>query len=98
MRLHSYKAQQTVKFNGLKFFLSIIIGVMVLILYVSEQVYIFSLEKKVNELRKEQIAFRTRLTKLKIEAVSLRKGSRIKNIAYESLGLNFPEGAPERLF
>ena len=39
-----------------------------------------------------------KLDNLRIEAASLRMGSRIKRIAHDSLGMRMPEGAPEKLF
>ena len=76
---------------------SILAGIMILILYVSEQVYIFSLEKKVIELKKESQECMTQITNLKLKTVELRKGSRIKKYAHD-FGLIMPEGAPEKLF
>ena len=69
-----------------------------MILYVSEHVYIISLEARVNELRNERAELIAHLTNLKVEFAGLRKGSRIKKIAHECLGMSLPEGAPEKLF
>ena len=69
-----------------------------MIFYVSEQVYIISLEARVHELRNERAKLIVHLTNLKVEFARLRKGSRIKKIAHECLGMSLPVGAPEKLF
>lgn len=84
--------------NNLKLLLAILLGTVILILYVSEEVYIISLEKRVNDLREQHEALEPLLDNLRIEAASLRTGSRIKRIAHDSLGMRMPEGAPEKLF
>ncbi len=84
--------------NNLKLLLAIFLGTVILILYVGEEVYIISLEKSVNDLREQHEALEPLLDNLRIEAASLRMGSRIKRIAHDSLGMRMPEGAPEKLF
>ena len=96
MRLN--KIQRTKKPGSLKLYLSIIACTMILILYVSEQVYIFALERKVNEIRSNISNLNTEIDYLRIEVTALRKGSRIINIAQECLGMSMPEGVPKRLF
>ena len=96
--MRSIKARQNVKFAGLKLLLSIIICTLILIFYLTGHVHIFALENKVHEIRNQHSELNIRINNLKIEAATLRKGRRIKNIAYEYLGMRIPEGAPERLF
>ena len=96
--MRSYVVHQPVKYNSFKFLLSIITFIFILILYVSEQVYIVSLEKKVSDLRQKNIWLKSTITNLQIKTADLHKGSRIKKIAFKNLGMTMPEGAPARLF
>ena len=96
--MRSNKTLQKIQFRSLNLYLAIFLGTLILILYVSEQVYIISLETRVHELRNERSGLDANMRNLKIEFASLRKGSRIKKIAYECLGMSLPEGAPEKLF
>ena len=81
-----------------KIFLLIITVTILLLIYVTEQLSIITLEKKVLELRKDRVQLETQLTSLGIEAAQLRRGVRIKMIAQDRLGMTVPEGAPEKLF
>jgi len=96
--MRSNKARQTKKLKSLKLYLSIIACTMILILYVSEQVYIFTLERKVNEIRNCISDLNTETNYLKIEVAELRKGSRVIKIAQECLSMSIPEGVPKKLF
>ncbi len=96
--MHSIKARRKIQFKSLNLYLLILLCTLILILYVSDQVYIISLEKNVHELRSERLELEKHVTDLRIEAARLRKGSRIKKIAHEYLGMSMPEGAPEKLF
>ena len=96
--MHSIKTQQKIQFKSLNLYFLILICTLILILYVSGQVYIISLEKNVHELRNERLALESHVKDLRIEAAGLRKGSRIIKIAYECLGMSIHEGAPEKLF
>lgn len=86
------------KISSGKFYLIIFFGTILLSLFLTEQVYIISLEKKVIEIKKHKDKLSSEITNLKIETANLRKGSRIKTIAVDNLGLIMPEGAPEKLF
>jgi len=85
-------------FRGGRIFLWIAAGTVLLLVYVTEQLCIITLEKNVLELRKNRVQLETRLTSLGIEAAQLRRGGRIKMIAQERLGMTVPVGAPEKLF
>jgi cell division protein FtsL len=86
------------KISSGKFYLIIFVGTILLSLFLTERVYIISLEKKVIDIKKQREKISSEITNLKIDAADLRKGSRIKTIAVDSLGLIMPEGAPEKLF
>lgn len=96
--MRSNKAQRTAKLRSLKLLFSIIICTLILILYVTEHVYIFTLEKKIHEIRNQHSDLNVQINNLKIEAAVLNKGRRITKIAQEYLGMRMPEGAPEKLF
>jgi cell division protein FtsL len=84
--------------KSMKLYLSIIACTIILILYVSEQVYIFTLERKVNSIRNDVSELNTEISYLRIEVAELRKGSRIITIAQECLRMSMPEGVPKKLF
>ena len=96
--MRSDKTRRKIQFRSLNLCLAIFFGTLILILYVGKQVYIISLEKRVHELINEKSELDDHLKNLKIEFAGLRKGSRIKKIAHECLGMSLPEGAPEKLF
>ncbi len=96
--MRTKKTQRFIRFRGLKLYIAILLGTLILILYVSKQGYIISLESRVNGLIIERSELDAHLRNLKVEFALLRKGSRIKKIAHQYLGLSLPEGAPERLF
>lgn len=81
-----------------KMILLILAGTAALILYISEQVYIYSLETTVFELRSERVQCQEEVDRLRIEAAALSTGARIQKIAMKHLGMKLPEGAPDRLF
>ena len=96
--MYSNKTRRKIQFRSLNLYLTIFFATLILILYVSGHGYIISLEQSVDELRNERSVRDEQLKNLKIEFAGLRKGSRIKKIAYECLGMSLPEGAPEKLF
>ena len=61
-------------------------------------VFFLSLEESIREIRKQQAEITIDTTNFEIEVAELKKGSRIKKIAREQLGLHMPVGAPEKLF
>ena len=96
--MRSIKSRHGKEFGSIRFYIFIVLSTVILSLYVSEQVYIFALEKKVYELQKQYAELTSEMNNLKIKAAELRSGMRIKQIAREDLGMNMPEGAPVRLF
>ena len=68
------------------------------ILHLSAHVFVLSLQNKVMTCRNERINTENEIKNLEIEVAGLRKGSRIIAIASDHLGLELPEGTPERLF
>ena len=96
--MRAIKDQWSMKFKGLKFYLAIITVTLILILYMSGQVYIVTLEKNIIEIRKEHAILKTQIDNLTIEVASLLKGSRIIKFAQEYLDMTVPEGAPKKLF
>ncbi|MFC1512242.1 hypothetical protein ACFL5H_03500 [Candidatus Latescibacterota bacterium] len=77
---------------------AIIIGTLLMLLFVSEQVCIVSLEQHIFDLTREIDAIESEADHLGIEVSNLRRVSRIQHIATEYLGLQMPEGVPETLF
>ncbi|MCE5250752.1 hypothetical protein LLG96_11090 [bacterium] len=69
-----------------------------LLFYLSANLVILTLEKKVWEVRKKNEEVALEISHLEFDVAGLKKGSRIKKIAHEQLGLEMPEGAPEKLF
>ena len=92
------KTQRKIKYRWLKLCLAIIAGTLMLILYVSGQGYIISLEKKVYEIKKQRLELDTHIDNLRVEDAELSKGERIRKIAQDCLGMNVPEEVPKKLF
>ncbi|MFC1528458.1 cell division protein FtsL [Candidatus Latescibacterota bacterium] len=88
----------TVKAGKWKLCLSTLIVVLCLLFYVGLQMYILSLEKHVLDIKRERSVLEKEVKKYEIEKAELRRGSRIKKIATEQLGLVMPEGAPRTLY
>ena len=77
----------------------VVIGVTVFMLfYLSAHVFILSLREKVIEYQNSYTIVVNEIERLEGEIAGLRKGSRIIPIAQNQLGMEFPDGAPERLF
>ena len=71
---------------------------MMLIVYVSGQMYIISLERNITDISAEVEKVNDDIAHLRIEKAELRKGSRIKTFAFMNLKMKMPEGTPQRLF
>jgi len=82
----------------LKAYLGVFCVTVFLLFYLSAHVVILSLEEKVRTVQKKQSEVTGEITTLEIEIAGLKKGSRIKKIAHECLGLEMPVGAPAKLF
>ena len=94
-----YKKKKRISnISRLKLFLGVVGVILYLIFHVSMQMFILSLENQVNEIRKEYGNLKIELKNLELEVTVLRKGSRIKKIAQEKLGMEMPVGAPSPLF
>jgi len=93
-----YTIHQPEKMNNARLLLSVVVFIIILILYVSQQMYIVSLEKGVNILRQRKNDLAAEVTVLEVRAADLHKGNRIQKIASECLGMSLPVGAPEKLF
>ncbi|MFC1692161.1 cell division protein FtsL [Candidatus Latescibacterota bacterium] len=87
-----------VKLNKLKFFIAVICIIFFLIFQVGLEMYELSLEEKVHETRNERTDMEREIKSLEMTVAALSKGSRIKKIARERLGMEMPVGAPETLF
>ena len=69
-----------------------------LVLHVGAQMYILSLGTDIQRLRKECGELEAETRALELRIADLRKGERIKRIARERLGMEFPVGPPRKLF
>jgi len=86
------------RLNRLWLYLSVFGGTVFLVLFVSAQSFVFSLESEIRELRNRQRDIQVVIATLEEDVARLRKGSRIKQIAQDQLKLKMPEGVPEKLF
>lgn len=87
------------KKNGnVKFYIFIFFATLILISYVSEQVYIIILQDKIVSVKTQKAQLDAEITNLELGVVKLSQVGRIKKIAVENLGMTVPEGAPVKLF
>ena len=96
--MRSHPLEYRKKTGGLRFYLFVIFSTMIMILYVSEQVYIFALGKNIIDIQNRNLTLNEEIKDLKIKVAELRSGTRIRRLAHDNLGMKMPEGAPERLF
>ena len=92
------RVQPSIRHNRLMFFLLVLIATVLAVLFVSEDVYMLSLGKEIQKIKKEREMLEIENVSLKLKAAELRKGSRIKTIAHDDLGMVMPVGAPRKLF
>ena len=92
------RVQPSIRHNRLMFFLLVLIATILAVLFVSEDVYMLSLGKEIQKIKKEREMLEIENVSLKLKAAELRKGSRIKTIAHDNLGMVMPVGAPRKLF
>ncbi len=78
--------------------LLICLVVAVAVCYVGMQDYEMRLNERINKLRQDIESSQAKMDALELEIADLRKGSRIRKIAREQLGMKMPDGAPEKLF
>ncbi len=69
-----------------------------LVLRVGAQTSILSMEKEILEIRKTRADIEAEIAILELRVAELRRGSRIKTIARDHLGMITPVGAPKNLF
>ena len=96
--MRSIRNQRFAKNKNLNLILSIVVCTFILILYVSAQVYIISLERSINKISSDISVISNEIDHLRNEVAELSKGSRIKSIAYVNLKMKMPVGTPQRLF
>jgi len=73
-------------------------AILLMIIYVGMQMYILSIEKEIYAMQEKHRETQERVEELVQKAAELKKGSRIKKIATEKLGMKMPDGAPSKLF
>lgn len=88
----------SIRRNRLIFCLLILAATLLAVLFVTEDVYILSLGKEIQKIKKDRAALENENVSLKLKVAELRKGSRIKQIASDNLGMKMPVGAPRKLF
>ena len=91
-------ARPSIRHNRLMFCFLILVATLLAVLYVSEDVYMLSLGKEIQKIKKDRAALEIENISLKLKVAELRKGSRIKKIAHDNLGMYMPVGAPRKLF
>ncbi|MBA7586004.1 Cell division protein FtsL [subsurface metagenome] len=84
--------------NKLKLYSVVFSVIILLVLYVGLQVASLTLGEQIREIQDTQAVVDIEIKQLEMEVAELRKGSRIKKIAIEELGLVMPEGAPVTLY
>lgn len=92
------RKKHKVKTSRLRFYFSALGIILFLLFYVGLQMTILSLEGQVRSAKKKRIVLERDIENYEIKTAELRKGSRIKRIAQERLGMEMPLGAPETLF
>ena len=86
------------KNRNVKFYIFIFLATLILISYVSEQVYIIILQDKIVSIKNQKAQLDVEITNLKLDVVKLSQVGRIKQIAVDNFGMTVPEGAPVKLF
>ena len=69
-----------------------------LVLHVGAQMFLLKLGSDIQEIRKRRVELETEIKTLEFRIADLRKGSRIKRIARNNMGMEFPLGPPRKLF
>jgi len=69
-----------------------------LVLHVGAEMYILKLGGDIQDIRKQRAELEMEIKMLELRIADLRKGSRIKRIARDCLGMEFPVGPPRKLF
>jgi len=84
--------------NRITFYVLILTITIILVLKVGAQTYILSLGGEIQQVRKEKQDIGEEIKDLERQVAELNKGSRIKMIAQDRLGMIIPVGAPRKLF
>ena len=79
-------------------YISIVAITAVLVFHVGTQMYLLMLGSDIQKIRKERTEIEAEIRSLELKIADLRKGSRIKRIARDNLGMDFPVGPPRKLF
>ena len=88
----------SIRRNRLIFCLLVLAFTILAVVFISEDAYILSLGREIQNIKKRRIELETENVTLKLKVAELRKGSRIKQIAHDNLGMELPVGAPRKLF
>lgn len=86
------------KRNRLCAYLLILTVTALLVLHVGAQMLILSIGRDIQKTRAERARIEAEISTLELRVADLGKGSRIKRIAIEHLGMTLPVGAPQKLF
>ncbi len=79
-------------------YLLIVTVTTLLVLHVGARMYILSMGTDIQKIRKTNIHLQAEISGLELQVADLSRGSRIKQIALEQLGMTLPVGAPKKLF
>lgn len=77
---------------------SIIVVTALLVFHVGAQMYLLTLGSEIQKVRRDRADIEAEIRSLELRIADLRKGSRIKRIARDNLGMDFPIGPPRKLF
>ena len=77
---------------------AIIVVTALLVLHVGAQMYLLTLGSEIQRVRRDRADIEAEIRSLELKIADLRKGSRIKRIARDNLGMDFPVGPPRKLF
>ena len=79
-------------------YLLIVTVTTLLVLHVGARTLILTMGTDIQKIRKTNINVQAEISGLEMQIADLNRGSRIKQIALEQLGMTLPVGAPEKLF
>lgn len=79
-------------------YLLIVTVTTLLVLHVGGRTYILTMGTDIQKIRKNNIRVQSEISSLELQIADLSRGSRIKQIASERLGMTMPVGAPKKLF
>jgi cell division protein FtsL len=96
--MYELRTRRTVPKSRKRWYGLLIVVTFLMFLFVTEQVMIVILEQRISHVIDETVVLKREVDDLKVEVSNLKKGSRIKRIAVNELGLKMPEGMPGKLF